>query len=136
MNKELSKSLSERLWKYFTPIIESGSQLYFCFNREVIRTLFADCFAEDPLEGFFKHVSAFFEVSGERCRIKAEAFMKNDAFSLVILLVAQQVLVVEDMVNENGITEDAYFPRLRRRISPSLSEISLHPVVLEDFMKV
>lgn len=134
---DLAKKVAERLWEVFIPSIRSGYQVYFCFSRDLIRVKLGDLFDEDPVNGFFQLVSEFFEVEGDRCRLDKRVFETHFDFkSLTILVVAQQILVVEDMVNEDGITEDAYFPRLRKRISENLSESASLPLLQEDFLNV
>ncbi len=137
MDKELLNVLSGRLWKHFIPSIQAGSQVYFCVTRELVRALYFDLLPGDTVSLFFKQISQLISVSGDRCEVKPEVYsIGPNGFSLAILLVAQQVLVVEDMVNDGAVSEDAYFPRLRGRIANSISADYLNPFSSEDFVKI
>lgn len=137
LNIELAEKVATRLWDYFEPSIKSGNQVYFCFSRDLLRSLLGNILLNDPVEEFFTLASQFYIVSGDSCDIEDQTYeIRAAGRSLAILLVAQQILVVEDMVNEGGISEEAYFPRLRRRISKSLSESFALPMAPDEFLNL
>lgn len=118
------------LWEAYFPKIRSGLPVYFAFHREqLIRIFEIHSIPGDPIKVINFHASQWFEIDGDIAVVRPEAFLSQwGHFSAVILLVAQQVLVVEDMAKDRlGFSEDAYFPRLRRAISPNLQERSQHP---------
>lgn len=132
-----TRLIANRLWSIFLPSIRAGNQMYFCFSRQLIRASLEDIFDGDAVEDFFDLASKFYLVRGTSCSLDETIFdTDQNGKSLVILLIAQQVLVVEDMVSEGGITEEAYFPRLRSRISTQLGSGSHIPISSAQFNKV
>lgn len=129
--------IADKLWSVFLPSIRAGNQIYFCFSRQLIRATLGDVFKDNSVEEFFDFVSKFYVVRGNSCSIDESVFKIDDSGrSLAILLIAQQVLVVEDMVSDGGISEEAYFPRLRNRISPDLGSGSLVPIPSIQFNRL
>lgn len=123
------------LWETYFPKIRSGLPVYFTFHREqLIRIFEAHSIPGDPARVVNTHASQWYDVDGDIAVVRPEAFMPQwNRFSAVILLIAQQVLVVEDMAKDRlGFSEDAYFPRLRRAISNQLQERSQHPFGTSD----
>jgi len=61
----------------------------------------------------------------------------QSGMSMAIVLVCQQILAVEDMVRESsGVSENAYFPRLRALMSSELTQISVNPFSFTDFESI
>lgn len=137
INLELAEKVADRFWDYFSPSIRSGNQVYFCFSRDLLRSLLGNILLRDPVEEFFELTAQFHALSGDSCEIEEAIYARTQSGrSLAILLIAQQILVVEDMVNEGGISEEAYFPRLRKRISTHLSENFALPMAADEFLKL
>ena len=140
--EKIKSELVAKLWSYFTPKIKSGNPVVFCFHQELVDSLCLDLFKKYKISPDGRKLidllcSSFYEIENESVQISENAFENLDCgFSSVILLVAQQVLAVEDMAKDHSLSEDAYFPRLRVRISSSLGERSLNPFEDDDFKKI
>jgi hypothetical protein len=132
--------LAPLLWDSFVHEVASGRPVYFAFCSDLLRTAVCGALgsADDPVEIVCKAAAELFVVIGN------EAFLTKDAltvgpngFSYAIVLVCQQVLAVESMVRDpQGFSENAYFPRLRRLMSPSLSESSTNPFQFSEFESI
>jgi len=128
------------LWDPFIKQINSGMPVFFTFHRQFLAELFKKegIKCHDVVAFITSIANEYLDIQGDRISIKPEAFISvANQFSPVIFLVCQQVLAVEEMVNdESGYSENAYFPRLRKIISPSLGETSLNPFEYKDFSKI
>ncbi len=115
--------------------------MYFAFHKEMLIRLFElhGFGFGDPSELINSAARNWYDLDGDSVIIRPEAFNATaDRFSAVIILVAQQVLVVEEMARDhNGFSEDAYFPRLRRAMNSELPERSNHPFsTSEEFEEI
>lgn len=134
MNK--NGKLIQTLWSLFLAQIRTGLPVYFSFHRDLLIRAFEQnkIGHQDPLYIINEVVKEFIEIDDDMVIVNPDAFDSIiDGFSAVIILVAQQILVVEEMVKDrDGFSEDAYFPRLRRAMSEQLSECSQHPFASSD----
>jgi hypothetical protein len=132
--------LTSALWAPFLPSIASGDPIFFSFSREAIASSLRQVGIEAndhvQLIGFM--AGELMEVSEAEVELRKEAFEPDESgFTPVIILAAQQVLAVEEMVNEpGGYSDHAYFPRLRKMISPLLPTISANPFRFDEFSKI
>ena len=136
------ETLINVLWIPFLDQIRKGkgAPVYFTFHRQFLDELFkqnnVNC---NSFELINKVANTYYEVLGNnKVIIKSSAFIPLAGnFSPVIILVCQQVLAVEEMVrDERGHSEDAYFPRLRKMISPCLKDLSSNPFEFSEFKKI
>lgn len=86
-------------------------------------------------ELFLSSARSFLTINGTKVRINEQVYKKNESgFSSVILLIALQVLAVEETIKkENEFTDSAYFPKLRNLISSDLVMESLLPFDQDEF---
>lgn len=135
---DLSKLISI-LWTPFLDEIRRGGPIYFCFYRDSLASLFRKHgIDDDPVEllnGFARSCLLI----GTDVEVKPEALQPQvDSRSAAIVLIAQQVLAVEEMVRDrNGLSDNAYFPRLRKMISPTLQDSRSNPFCsFDEFEKI
>lgn len=128
------------LWKPFIPEIASGLPVYFCFHIDFLNALFMENgFASSDIVGDINNAAnSLLSIEGADVTLLPNALMPiQQNFSGAILLVCQQVLAVEAMVRDGkGFSENAYFPRLRKMISPSFAELRRNPFDSEEFEKI
>lgn len=122
------------LWGLFKPDIKSGHPVFFSFSRESL----SPAFQSDAHRRICDAANSLLVVHKNSVELKPEALSANHAgFTASIVLVAQQILAVEEMVDDpSGFSENAYFPRLRKMISPALSEVSANPFNFEEFESI
>jgi hypothetical protein len=132
-----SQRLTAVLWKPFLDDIRSGGPVFFGFSAEFLAELFRSEGIEssDPVKTICDGARRLFAVSTDDAVLTSEALRQGaSGFSPAIVLACQQVLAVEEMVREpRGFSENAYFPRLRRLMSPDLAQLSLNPFPFDEF---
>ena len=131
--------LVEALWAGFRPEIATGDPVSFCFHEELVRDLLtqAGIQATSPLETICQAARSLLTVDGHDVLLHDDALQPIDAgLSAAIILVCQQVLAVEGMIRDRSASENAYFPRLRHLISPSLGHASENPFFFDDFERI
>lgn len=125
------------LWEPFIEEVKTGDPVFFCFYREWLVSALSEIgiSTDDPTKIINDAANRFFIVSSDEVIVRPQALAPIEGgFSAAIILVCQQVLAVEEMVRQqSGYTENAYFPRLRRMISPKLEELSLNPFSFDEF---
>lgn len=135
---ELPKLVSA-LWAPYLGEIRRGGPVYFCFYRDSLAAICKEHgFDDDPVELLNRAAHSCLLISSD-VEVKAEALQPiADGRSAAIVLVAQQVLAVEEMVRDrNGLSDNAYFPRLRRMISPILQDLRSNPFCsFDEFEKI
>jgi hypothetical protein len=125
------------LWKPFPEDISGGGPVYFTFSAELVRTLITEggYGTSDPVSDVCAAARQLYSIAGNEAVLHEDALdVGPSGRSLAIVLVCQQVLAVESMVRDpNGFSENAYFPRLRRLMSPLLDEVSTNPFHFSEF---
>lgn len=125
------------LWKHFLDDLSEGGPVYFTFSAELVRTLVSEGGYEtsEPVSDVCDAARQLYSIAGNEAVLHEDALdVGPDGRSLAIVLVCQQVLAVESMVRDpNGYSENAYFPRLRRLMSPLLDEVSTNPFHFSEF---
>ena len=128
-----SNIISQQFWNAFLSPLGASVPVYFTFHRNLIEDIVTNIFPaisrNEALQLFLKEAREFLDIKENRVRIKNEVYSKSgNNNSKVILLIALQVLAVEEMIRkENDFTEDAYFPKLRNLISDQIPLESLNP---------
>lgn len=109
------------LWAHYLPEVGRGSPFYLAADRQLIFSLFsANRFGsggvEDALRNFHTSCRSFIVPDGAQPTISRETFenVGGHVISRSICLAVQQVLVVEQMLQDEQYSENAYFPRYRR----------------------
>jgi hypothetical protein len=132
--------LIEILWDLFKDEITSGEPVFFCFSQETLRERLGASGSEvaSPLALVCATARRCFDVEGHHVYLHPESLIPaQKGVSMAIVLVCQQVLAVEDMVRESsGVSENAYFPRLRALMSSELTQISVNPFPFADFESI
>jgi hypothetical protein len=132
-------------WTHFKPQIQLGSPVYFTFDINFIRKLCNEDFkrqASIKVEEYFNsahdQLLRFGKVKATLTPFALEK--QKNGFSCAIVLAAQQILVVEEMAMEEmeNFTQDAYFPRYRKKINFMGSEVLKHsnPFERGDFENI
>lgn len=134
-----SKVLISVLWSPFLEEIRKGGPVYFCFYRDMLTSLFNKHRIEgDPIE-ILNSCARSCLIVGTDVELKPEVLHPQiDGRSSAIILVAQQVLAVEEMVRDrSGLSDNAYFPRLRNLISSDLQHSRSNPFSsFDEFEKI
>jgi hypothetical protein len=129
--------LARCLWKPFLGDIAKGGPVYFTFSAELVRTLLSEQghTTGDPVLEVCEAARQLYFIAGNDAVLREYALdVGASGRSLAIILVCQQVLAVESMVRDpKGFSENAYFPRLRRLMSPLFAEISNNPFDFAEF---
>lgn len=130
-------ALASCLWKPFLGDISNGGPVYFTFSAELVKKLLLEEGhpADDPVLEVCDAARQLYCITGSEAVLREDALkVGTSGRSLAIILVCQQVLAVESMVRDpNGYSENAYFPRLRRLMSPVLGEVSSDPFDFAEF---
>src|SRR5262249_40771872 len=117
--------------------IAKGGPVYFTFSAELVRTLLSERghATADPILEVCEAARQLYFIAGDDAVLREHALdVGAGGRSLAIILVCQQVLAVESMVRVPvGFSENAYFPRLRRLMSPLLAERSNNPFDFAEF---
>ncbi len=127
------------LWSEFTDYLSQQIPVYFTFTNdlveelldkngikfstgtELINSLVSELIFSDNLHVYLKHDALERGKSGN---------------TAAILFVCQQILAVEEMSSTDMYSENAYFPHLRRYLSPHLEQISQNPFIYSEFEKI
>jgi len=123
----MNNQLPSTLWAYFTPFLDVGIPVYFNFHRTLLEDIITKESPEftraEALEHFLVSARSYLSITNSRARINESVYKKNNlGDSSVILLIALQVLAVEETIKkENEFTDAAYFPKLRTLISDTLN---------------
>ena len=134
--------LKKALWANFTDDIVSGVPVYFNFSKYLISNLVASEFelrtSDEGFTLFLKECRDLLEFHGLKVRVKEKIFdTQEDSLSNVIILIALQVVAAEFMAKEqDSYTSSAYFPPLRKLISPSLGTDSVLPFDDEEYKRL
>ncbi len=123
------------------PEIMSGGPVYFNFTEYMISTEVASVLGlsnlKDGYDEFLKAVKSFLDVNGNKVDINPSVYSQQGPVSNVILIIAIQVLAAEFMAKEEGqYTQSAYFPQLRKMISPDIGIDSLLPFKENEFRDI
>lgn len=129
--------LANCLWKPFLEDISRGGPVYFTFSADLVRALLSQegYAVSDPVLEVCETARQLYFISGDEAVLYGGALdVGTSGRSFAIILVCQQVLAVESMVRDpSGFSEHAYFPRLRRLMSPYLEEIRTNPFQFAEF---
>lgn len=135
----------ELFWSHYTPIIASGAPFHLAADKALIKKLQGrnrehqpgDSVSTDSFHSLCADLLEFIpKRRSQRARILEVAFeRKANGRSLAICLAVQQVLVVEEMVEDEGISRNAYFPRYRSRLG-LLNLKSSNPLLGGGFSRI
>lgn len=130
----------QALWLPFLEQIRTGKPVYLTFHRELVTSVFQKTGwqGEDAVHDLCDLASNFYVFSRSHVEISDSATKPfGSGLSPAIILAAQQVLAVEEMVRERGgYSENAYFPRLRRMIDPGLEVLPSNPFSFVEFENI
>jgi hypothetical protein len=130
----------QALWSPFVNQICTGKPVYLTFHRELVTSAFqkAGWQGEDAVQALCDLASGFYEIGRSHVDLYDSATKPfGSGLSPAIIIAAQQVLAVEEMVRERGgYSENAYFPRLRRMIDPELEVTPSNPFSFLEFENV
>ena len=108
------------LWRHFLPRVASGAPFYLAADRQLIGALFRGDLRsaggiDEAVRAFHAACSTLVDSSGPRMLIREHVFQRvpGQAYTRVICLAVQQVLVVESMLHDGVYSEQSYFPRYR-----------------------
>jgi len=136
------KRISNAFWAHFEPQLQKGLPVFFTFTQslitELIRNEFSIQSGQEAMSFFVDNAKELLVVQNSRIGILDETFEKseNDK-SLCIVVIALQVLAAEKMTKfENDFSENAYYPPLRKLISPELGVDRVNPFAIDEFTKL
>ena len=127
------------LWSEYIDLIQRGIPVYFTFTSSGVESLLNanEIIFDDAHEYINECARDYLDVIGEHVYLKPSALSPNKSgFSAAILIICQQVLVVEEMVNGDIYSENAYFPHLRKNISNELGMFSQNPFLYQEFESI
>jgi hypothetical protein len=133
-------------WEHFKPQVASGRPVYFTFDSSLISRLFRENIPQQSnientkIEEYFNVAcSKLLSLDKSKATVKAFTYEPiENGFSCAIVLVAQQILVVEEMAKADNFTHDAYYPRYREKIKFIKQGVRNHqnPFDVEDFVDI
>jgi hypothetical protein len=142
MDPKTPQFWADLFWKHFKPQVESGSPVYFAFDNNLIRKLcnedFKQTFSLEVIKEYFNAACGqLICLDGNKPTFKPLTFLKQtNGFSCSILLVAQQILVVEEMAVDGAFSYDSYFPRYRKRIKFMKTIHHSNPFEIDEFVQI
>lgn len=130
------------LWKYFGPQIQSGSPFYLAIDSTLIHSLsYKDdtiLTTADSLLYFNQACQQLFYRRQNRICLDDKALRPLPAkfYSTAICLAAQQVLIVEQMLDSDEYSSRAYFPWYRKTLGIQSGYKHENPLVGSDFQRI
>lgn len=137
INPLLPQFWTKLLWSYFEGDIKSGQPIYFGLDSRNLENIaqphIPDISRENASNYFHYACCTLMDLSGKNASILPTAYKKTyKDFSAVICLAIQQVLIVEDMIDDQYMSYDSYFPRYRHRLKLDKEQHS-NPLSKDDF---